>query len=392
MTAVLAALIPVSAWSQDPTINPHLERTSVAEEAKKDWLHYGPVDVLPNARTGVTYDDNIYIQPTNKRSDLIWSLSPGIALAAGDYSEKIETFGLLQYSPTFLLFTRNGRNNAVDHDGKLDLQYRPGKWIFELQQGFQAYSGPFVDVGNRVDRRLYNTVLGAQYDLSPKTSVGATATQSINDYAGYHSYNEWIFGGYADYDVTPKIKLGAGVNGGFVDIQQSANQQYEQGLLRLKYAASEKLDMRGSAGLELRQFDSGQSSRLNGVYTLGVTYRPVEKTSIVLDTYRRNQTSVVLQNQNYVTTGFSLGVRQAITPRFSAGLAGGYDHLKYMPSGPSTVPLSRVDDYFFIRPTAEWSFNEHWNFGAFYQYRKNNSNSPFQFSNNQVGLHVSWQY
>ena len=264
--------------------------------------------------------------------------------------------------------------------------------MIALEQTFQSYSGPVVDVGNRVDRNIYNTALGVKYEISPKTVVGLDGTQSVNDYSKFNSYNEWTLGGWADYWITPKIKLGLGVTEGWVDVANSPNQHYDQVLLRAGYNLTEKLDARASAGLEWRHFDAGAKTRLNGIFSLGATYKPVEKTQVLVDAYRRNQTSVVLQDQTYTTTGFSLGVKQAVTERINAGITGGYEHRNYFANSAS-VSATRVDNYFFARPTVEWNLDDHLSIGAFYQYRKNTSRTGvFEFSQHQGGANVSYSF
>jgi len=204
VTALLASLISPVQAEESPV---GTSRTDTQDSI----LRYGPFDVFPYARAGLTYDNNIYIQSTGKKDDFIWSFTPGVVLGGGDYKKKIESFTVIEYSPNFLVFTKNSRNNAIDHDGKLNLEYRPGNWVIALEQIFQAYSGPVVDVGNRVDRNIYNTALGAKYEISPKTAIGIDGTQSINDYSKFNSYNEWTLGGWMDYWITPKIKLGFGL-------------------------------------------------------------------------------------------------------------------------------------------------------------------------------------
>src|SRR5881628_3532588 len=48
-------------------------------------LRLGIFDIRPRLTGSMIYDDNIYIQSTNKQSDVVWVLSPGVAIGAGDY-------------------------------------------------------------------------------------------------------------------------------------------------------------------------------------------------------------------------------------------------------------------------------------------------------------------
>src|SRR6185436_6258305 len=87
-------------------------------------LRYGPWDVLPRVRGSAIFDDNIRIQSTGKESDLIWILSPGVTLGAGDYRTREGSSALIDYAPSFNIFTRHSHNNSIDHDGHLRAEWK----------------------------------------------------------------------------------------------------------------------------------------------------------------------------------------------------------------------------------------------------------------------------
>ena len=357
-------------------------------------LKFGPVDVFFRLNGSVYYDDNIFINRTNRHSDVIGTISPGITLGVGDYNVKAESFGLLHYTPSFIFFAENTKQNTIDHDARLEAQYHPGNLTVGLEQGFQSFSGPVVDVGNRVDRQLYNTALSFNYEISPKTSVELDGTQSINRYERFINFNEWTAAGWFDYELAPKVKIGAGVLGGFVDIQNSVNQTYQQGLLRASYVLSEKLTARASAGVELREFESSQKNKVNGVLSLGATYKPLENTELILDGHRRDTTSVVLTNQNYTLTGFNATLRQTFLVKYALSVGGGYDHASYHATTQPVVNApSRRDDYYFARVGLDWKISERLVASVIYEYRRNDSSlSNFGFYNHQVGLNIAYQF
>jgi len=137
---------------------------------------------------------------------------------------------------------------------------------------------------------------------------------------------------------------------------------------------------------------SGQGDRLNGVFSIGGSYKPLQFTEVLLDAYRRDQNSIVLTDQNYTTTGFALGVRQAFLVNYAASLTGGFDHLTYHPTDP-TVTATRKDDYFFARAAVDWRARDRLTAGISYLYRKNNSSTGvFSFDNHQIGLNLAYQF
>ena len=353
---------------------------------------YGPFDVLYGIRGSVVYDDNIYISHTNKKADVIFNIAPNITVGAGDYREGEANLVKLSYTPTVILFADQSKNNAIDHDALLKGQWRPGSWKFGLQQEYQNYSGAVVDVGNRVNRQIYTTVLSSVYEVSPRTSFELDGRQSINNYQRLTDFNEWAVSAWMDYELTPLLKTGLGITGGFVDVQPGVNQTYQQILARATYSLTELLDLRASAGGELREFQGGQKNRVNPVFTIGGTYRPLENTTLTLDAYRRSQTSVVLRDQNYTTSGFNVGVRQVFRENYALNLSGGYENSDYTSNVKGTV-ANRTDDYFIAQIGVDWNVLEKLTVGAFYQFRDNHStDSNHSFDNHQVGLNVSYRF
>ena len=395
LTAIVNSLVSSSHGQGTPAVIANT--TAPISSRTKGWsaeglMRCGIFDIMPSMRTGLTYDDNIFISSSNKKSDFVWSLSPYIMLGAGDYREREESLLTLEYSPTVFLFTRHGSQNAVDHDAKLEGQWRGGNWTLGLEQRFSDYSGTVVDVGRRVNRQAYNTEALVRYEISPKTAVEFNADQSINNYdAPYNSFNEWVVGTWLDYWLTPKVRVGTGVKAGWVDVVNSANQTYQQALVRVSYLWSEKSELNASVGAELREFQNG-SNKGDPVFSLGAKYKPFENTTISLDGYRRNQTSFTFVNQNYHLTGVSGTVSQLIRDRYTLSLEGGYENLKYVATSAGVV-ANRRDDYAFVRVGADMDVTRRLSVGAFYLYRKNNSSvATSSFSNNQVGLTASYAF
>ena len=388
VTALLNSVC--SAQEANPRVMPLQPDPPAGEE---NILRYGDFDVRPHMKVGVMYDDNIFLQSSNEEEDLLWVFTPGVLLGLGDYREEKENYVYINYEPDFILFTDNSEYSDVDHDARLKLQRRPGNWTLFLEQDFVTYSGGDVDVGNRVDEMAFTTLASAQYEFSPKTSVEVGAKQIIDDYDSnltIQGYNIWEFEGWFDYAVTPKVKVGGGVTGGIADVRGSANQTYEQPKARVTYNLTGKLDLRASAGVEFRQIDGG-SDREDLVASLGATYRPLEATSITFDAFHRNENSVRLVNQNYRSTGFAVGLRQDIATIYHVYFGGGYQHLDYYATQPNVL-APRQDDYFYVRLGASWDMTDRMNLGAFVQHRDNDSNTNFDFDNNQVGLTFAYRF
>ena len=373
-------------------VNESIKSENTSEGTERSGLQWGPLDVHLNAETSVVYNDNIYIQSAHKTSDLIWTLSPSLAIGAGDYLQKEESWLAIDYSPSFILFTNHGGNDAVDQDGRLNFEWRPASWTFGLKQGYRQDSGPIIEAGGRVNRSIYDTDLYIKYDLSSKTSFELDADQSINDYdQPLFSYNVWTVAGWMDYWITPKVKLGVGATGGFLDITQNPNQTYQQGLVRAEYDITENVAIRGSAGGESREFQGGQKSRINGVFSLGGTYQPWVNTTLLFDSYRRDENSLVAAGENYTVTGLSAGICQVVADKYTLSLTGGFDHSDYYATAQG-VNANSPYNYFFVRSGIDCQMTSQFTVGLFYQYQANQSSGANSFNNNLTGLNVAYHF
>ena len=152
-------------------------------------------------------------------------------------------------------------------------------------------------------------------------------------------------------------------------------------------------------GGQLQEFGEYQGeqrdNRLNGIFSAGATYRPVEKTVVGLGVYRRDNSSISLDNQAYTATGFDLLVRQTITDRFVIGVSGGYSFSDYY----STIKdgtADRQDNFWRVQVNLDFQLMEQLTAGVFYQYRQDDSSGStadtFSFKNNQVGLNVAYRF
>ena len=373
------------------------------------FLNAGPVNVRPHFVGAAFYDDNISLAPEGQGreilKDLVWSLSPGVTAAVGDFhAGKRGTFLSLDYTPTATLYTEHGEFNALDHSVRFDGGWHGSKLALGLGQSYLTGSGGFTETGGQVKRESYNTGLTANYEFSDKTSFDLNGRQVISSYEtrnksaastggnDLNSRNEWSVEAVGNYKLTDKVKLGAGVVTGWRDIRNSPNESYQQLLARGGYLVTEKVDVSLAVGAQWSQFQGGLNEGPKFVFDLGGTWQVRERTSLSLDVFRREQSSVAFSAQGYTVAGFRAGVRQTIGRKWAAGLAAGFEHSDYFQttSGSST---SQDNDYWFVGPALDYNFSDQWTVGLFYQYRKKDSDDPsFGFANNQTGLRTTFRF
>ena len=189
--------------------------------------------IAPHILAKVTYDDNIFIQPSHERGDFIFTLAPGITFGyweleegrdyrdyfqwkdAGSLIERARgNFLIADYTAFLLGYARTSSENTVDHDGRVAFRWELAKLTLgaTLDAGSKTEADP--DVGERVRVRSLAINITSRYQVSDKTLLGLALSNTINDPDGFIQTTEWRAEGFAEYAVTPLIQLGLGMAGG----------------------------------------------------------------------------------------------------------------------------------------------------------------------------------
>ncbi len=135
-----------------------------------------------SAKLGATYDSNIFIAPDHAKGDFIYSLSPGLTFAYGDFRLREENFIILNYDLGIIRFAHYTGEDAIEQQASLGAQMHFARLTLGLTFRFQDLSGPDVDAGDRTRRRLYETALLNRYELSDKTYAELNFQNNVNNY------------------------------------------------------------------------------------------------------------------------------------------------------------------------------------------------------------------
>lgn len=387
------------------------------QTANSASLRVAGLDLYPRAYATAMYDDNILIRHENALSDLEWTLSPGMTIVAGDVSTYLpgpvtldNIRGLLNYSlvedsskptrflgvdyaPAVNLFTDHSQYNNFDQTAGLSAGYTFSKFSLGLDQDFSRLDVKDNGIGSRITRDIYNTQLRGRYDVNDRSSFQVNGQYYRLDYRDvrFQGYQEFRNEDWYDRQVGARLNASVGAAFGLVYPLVSADQTYQQALLRGIYRISGKLNIAAHGGVEYREYDTDKNNSLNPVFSLMAIYSPLVTTTITLEGHRRDQPSYD-GNYNYQTLGFSAGVRQQILGRIYAGLSAGYDNIDYT---ESKVALSsnRADNYFSLRTSLDYEFNRHLMASLFYVRQQDDSSiHNYTFDDNMVGARVTWRY
>ncbi len=358
---------------------------SIAGSDKQDWK------ISPIAAVGVVFDDNIYLSNTNRVSDIIWSVGGGLAFEIGDYRNLEENYLIAQWVGTGYFYSQNPGQNAFNQDASLLGQYRWNQLKGQLESSYQNITGPERQVGAFTTRQVISNTLRFTYDYTDKTSFEAEAGQTTQIFETYLNQYDYYGKLAADYKIFPKIKLGLEGVFGILAVEDSNLQYYQQVRLRGSYAVTGKIDLRMSVGVETREYAGGDDMRITPVFSLGGEYRPFDGTSITLLGFRNVSGSSSVNDQDFIATGVTLGIKQRIQ-KYTVGISAGYENDTYYGT-TSDSETNRVDNFIFVRPTISYDFIEWLKVEVFYEYRNNDSTYVNNaFYDNRVGIELDAKF
>ncbi len=290
----------------------------------------------------LTYDDNIFINRLNPQSDLIFALSPTIAAGIGDVRPEFRRLGLdtfspavvdeaydprsflfARYTPTVTIFFDHDGEDALDHDAAVEARWEQAYLTLGSETRFLTLSDPDIDVGGRVRRSIFSQDFTGLYDYSDRTSFQFRLAGSIRHYPHQIDSQEVLMQNSVNYRIGARTVVGLGLTLGWLHVEDSGDQPYEQVLLRGRYHLSEKIDLYANAGIEIRQFEH-REDRVEPVFQAGVTYQPWDQTALTLGLGRRVENSAGSPGFDVISTEVSFDARQRFAGTFYVGFVGRY--------------------------------------------------------------------
>lgn len=380
--------------------------------------------VAPHLYMRATYNDNIYIEPRDRVSDLILTLAPGVAIGwwsdgvtLENYTERkrpasrLETAAgdalYLDYSPVLRIFTDNSGESSLGHEllvmGVLDgVKTRLG-----AEFRFSSGSVADEDIGALVDRRLISGGLEARWEYSAKTAFRTALRVEHTEYNDFatgkrwngmswdkfsDSYNatDWRWDNFMIWSPTPKVTLEPGFALGYLDIGSKDQQYYQQLLFRSVWRGPGKLSYDALVGVEFRQSEEFRDSVLP-VGRVRAVYAATYKTRFILEAFQQMENSALESRGNYRLSGLAFSAERSLSTGWVAGVTTGYSWADYYTDSENED--KRRDGYFFVTPRLIYNFNRWCNAGVSYQFRRNDSSdADYDYRNNQFSVEASFLF
>jgi hypothetical protein len=384
----------------------------------------GAWSVRPRFSTSALYDGNVFLSEDGQESDFIITASPGIMARVGNAETPF--YLTADYTLGAVFFTDNSDENSINHNGKLQLDWRGARTSVGFRLGVENDSGTSIDATDRVRRTGYNAGLQTRFAYSDKFSADLNADFRRSYYDDLIGSQDYGAQAYVNYHLTPKVTLGLGGGFSVAEVETGRTQHSENismranwvatgkltvegtlgvgfyqfnndepdsvaplGSLRVTYVATQKLTFSGDVGVGITRYDSGTDSP-TPTFNLDATWAMYEGTMLTFNAHSRIFNSVVFTDQNYTSTGFTVGLTQNLGIRFVAFVTTGYEHLEYT-AEDQDVDADRQDDYFFARFGLQWHAFQRCSFGIFYEFSQNSSGGQDarDFRRDRAGIQMS---
>jgi hypothetical protein len=346
-----------------PIILSPVQSLEPAPDVPKWRLHLG-------LDTSVTYDDNIFIQPTQKQADVYFGATPIIATGWGTFladptavtgmtsrfpqmadREALENAFYFRYSPTAVFFTRHTDQNAFNEDAQVAGRWISGKVTLEAQGRFQTLSQPNIDVGNRINSETTSGFLDMSYRATDRTSLDSRFSLEHDSYQGGLNSTDTSLSTILNYQLLPKTSAGIGFGVGYTAVEDGQNQYYEQGLIHLHYTPTARISLDLTGGVEVRQIEDGPN-RATPVFDFEASYAAQDSTTITLKVARQTTASALYEDQDIEVTTVEGSIRQRVFQKFYVTLSGGVQRDDYVDAG-AAADRNDTFSYFGIESAVE---------------------------------------
>lgn len=363
------------------------KKNIIEEATQKLWR------LILTVQAGVYWDSNIFITQNHPIGDTVIQLAGGFTFEIGDYRAKEQNYLTLKYLATGYIYTGRSDLNGVEQQFELHSQYRWERLTAQSNLSFSYLDGPDRLAGTFTTSYLIDGLIRLLYDYSDKTQLRAEFEQLTDIYPSQFNSYEYIGRFGADYDLTPKVKLGAEGDVGYLQLQDGGNSTYGQARVRAAYKMTEKLTFLGSVGVEVRGYSDRDLIKVTPVFDVSASWTPFVGTGFGLSAFRKIFASPVEAGQVFTATGIQGSISQAFFQRFNAAVFIGYEHDQYQAAGVNAPNISRNDDYVYLRPNLTYTIGGWCSIVLYYQFSHNGSSTAgASFDDHRVGGQVIFAF
>lgn len=370
-----------------PVTAPQRARTKGDVERLTDLLHF-------SLAGGVRYDNNIYLTNHDKESDVIWSVTPTLAIKSGEDGTALNTFEF-SYTPSFQVYTDNTDRNTVDHRASLRYGTTMPKSKLTFALDYTRTKGSDRFVSGTIDRNSLRGSLQYHYTMTGKTRLDLSATTDIDifDTNNLNDRRRYDLRASVLYQYSGKTSFGPSVSYAHSKMSDSNDQDNVELGLKGEYQASGKINITGTLGYNVSSFSGTDTASNRSIlaWSIAGSYQLSGKTNLRGAFYRNPKMSYNFDDTGYVSTGISLHGSHQYSERTSFYALLSYENDDYYET--SSTGINTNDNYFTATLGARYRFDNGISCGANMTWRTNNADYDVNsFDGFSFGLNASYNF
>lgn len=289
--------------------------------------------IVPWGEIKLQYDDNVFLDSENEKSDFIVTLTPGVT-AHLPFSDNLLT---LDYHVDFNRFMDNTSQNATNHylSGNLELNWRD--LTFNIYDKFsRTFERPNTEATTRIKRQDNRAGITANFQKD-RLGIQLGYENFKRDYitSAYDQFDrtENIYSLMATHQTFSKTKLLIEYDFGDIKYDHSAtnsDSNYHQLLVGAIGELTPKTTATIKAGAQFRNYkDSGVSDFNSLVVYSDLTHKFSDKDALKLSFTRTAEESTYQNNSYYELNNINGTYSHSFTPKLLGFITGIYEEHAY---------------------------------------------------------------
>ena len=232
----------------------------------------GPLKVRPQLSTGVVVSK---IGGTDARTQVEGNVTASLAAEIGE--PLTGRFLTSNYSVASLFGENRRRSSDVDQSLNILGQYDFDKLRLGAGVQYTSLSGDDREFTNGTQRQVLTISLTSTYQWTERTSFDFDLTVPITEFDGGLGSGGVTATTFVNYAFTPRTLFGLGFAAGYLNVDNSDAQVFEQVLVRVLSTVSPYFLYYATAGVDFRDYGGGRHVT-HPVFALGATWTPREGT------------------------------------------------------------------------------------------------------------------
>lgn len=356
-------------------------------------IQRGPFILRPRIAYNFQYGDGFLRVPGEPENSSIHSVTIGSSL---EYRQNVT----LDYSVKRNEYSSRLLETTTDQNANLSGRVAFDALTLSASQSYGVNSPTLVETGGQTREETYSTVVGALYELGPRSALDASVTRGVRKASPVLRSAAWTGSDWLQwsgvlqlrYAISKRLDAGAGIETGYDEIAGNPDMSYTQPHLRASWTITDKITLTGKAGREYRIAKTSNAKRdANSIYSTSLQYSLSKSTSLSL-VASQNVSASYFSDQTIRSQSWGADLQQRLGGRFLANLGfykGNSDYL----ATTRFVSSGRDDSYqaFNFGLSTQWM--KRGTLALTYQRSENTSSeSLFAFTSDTYGLQLAYSF